>query len=275
MVKLEEHKHSTENKAIERMPLPDKVYVPLSQHIGKACSPEAKIGDTVLTGQKIGSAQTHVFAPVHSSISGKVISVQEWPHPLLGRAAAVVIENDKLNKLVSPQVTRPQEEIDRLSADEIRRAVFEAGVVGMGGASFPTHIKLTPPEPVDTLIINGAECEPYLNCDNRLMIERTKEIIAGIALIARCVAAKNIYIAIEENKLEAIKNFRAQEGGLTIKVIGSAYPQGGEKQLIKNILKREVPSGKLPFAVGVVVHNVATVYAIYEAVYLGKPLYER
>ncbi|MBC8436503.1 MAG: electron transport complex subunit RsxC [Candidatus Omnitrophica bacterium] len=275
MVKLEEHKHSTENKAIERMPLPDKVYVPLSQHIGKACSPEAKIGDTVLTGQKIGSAQTHVFAPVHSSISGKVISVQEWPHPLLGRAAVVVIENDKLNKLVSPQVTRPQEEIDRLSADEIRRAVFEAGVVGMGGASFPTHIKLTPPEPVDTLIINGAECEPYLNCDNRLMIERTKEIIAGIALIARCVAAKNIYIAIEENKLEAIKNFRAQEGGLTIKVIGSAYPQGGEKQLIKNILKREVPSGKLPFAVGVVVHNVATVYAIYEAVYLGKPLYER
>jgi Na+-translocating ferredoxin:NAD+ oxidoreductase subunit C len=277
MIKLEEYKHSTENKAIERMPLPDKVYIPLSQHIGKICSPQVKVQDAVVTGQKIGSAESHVFALVHSSISGRVVSIQEWPHPLLGRSQAVVIENDKLNKLISPQLTRPQEEIDRLSADEIRQAVFEAGVVGMGGAGFPAHIKLNPPKPADTLIINGAECEPYLNSDNRLMIEGAKEIASGIALIAKCVSAKNIYVAIENNKPEAIEAFKrqAQGDGFQLWILNSEYPQGGEKQLIKNILKREVSSGKLPFDAGVVVQNVATAYAVYEAVYNGKPLYER
>ncbi|MFH0762611.1 MAG: electron transport complex subunit RsxC [Candidatus Omnitrophota bacterium] len=277
MIKLQEYTTSTENRAIEKMPLPALVYIPLSQHIGKACASLVNPGDALLTGQKIGSAESHVFAPVHSSISGKVIAIREWPHPLLGKAEAVVIENDNLNKLAGPQVTRPQEEISRLSAGQIRQAVFEAGVAGMGGASFPAHIKLNPPEPVDTLLINGAECEPYLNSDNRLMIERAREILAGIALIAKCVGAKTIYIAVEENKPAALKAFQHQAPGAAYKlhILKSEYPQGGERQLIKNILKREVPAGKLPFDVGVLVHNVATVYAIYEAVYLGKPLYER
>jgi electron transport complex protein RnfC len=150
----------------------------------------------------------------------------------------------------------------------------------MGGASFPTHIKLNPPKPVDTLIINAAECEPYLTADSRLMVEKTKEILQGIALAQKCLGVKKVIIAIEDNKPEAINAFRNAIGTLhithyTLHILKSAYPQGGEKQLIKNILKKEVPSGKLPFDIGVVVHNVATIYAIYEAVYLNKPLYER
>jgi electron transport complex protein RnfC len=147
----------------------------------------------------------------------------------------------------------------------------------MGGASFPTHIKLKPPKPVDTLIINGAECEPYLTGDYRLMLEKAKEIIEGISLAAKCLGVKRVIIAIEDNKPEAIKVFSYQLPitNYQLRILKSQYPQGGEKQLIKNILGKEVPSGKLPFDIGVVVHNVATVFAIYEAVYLDKPLYER
>ena len=145
----------------------------------------------------------------------------------------------------------------------------------MGGAAFPTHIKLKPPHPVDTLIINGAECEPYLTGDYRLMLEKTKEILSGVEIVARCLGVKKIYIAIEDNKPEAIKQFTVHSSRVTVKVLKSAYPQGGEKQLIKNILGKEVPQGKLPFEIGVVVHNIATTFAIYEAVYKNKPLYER
>jgi electron transport complex protein RnfC len=153
--------------------------------------------------------------------------------------------------------------------------VLEAGIVGMGGASFPAHIKLNPPKPVNILIINAAECEPYLTGDYRLMLERTQEILLGIELVRRCLGAKEVIIAIEENKPQAIEKFRSQASGVRCQSLRSRYPQGGEKQLIKNILGKEVPSGKLPFEVGVVVHNVGTVYAIYESVYLGKALYER
>jgi electron transport complex protein RnfC len=275
MVRLEEHKHRTENKAIERIPLPSLVYIPLSQHLGKICNPEVKVGDLVARGQRIATAEAQVYAPIHASISGKVTSIQDWPHPVLGRCKAIVIEGDGSDKPLNHQTIKPPEEITKLTAAEIRNLVFEAGIVGMGGASFPTHIKLNPPKPVDTLIINGAECEPYLTADYRLMVEKTKEIIEGIELAARCLGVKDIYIAIEDNKPEAIKDFKDQGRGLKVKVLKSQYPQGGEKQLIKNILGREVPQSKLPFDVGVVVHNVATCFAIYEAAYLNKPLYER
>lgn len=276
MIKLQEHKHSTENKPIQPALLPKTVYLPLSQHIGKICSPEVKTGDMVLRGQKIASAQSNVYAPVHASVSGKVSAIREWPHPLLGRSKAIVIESDGLDKSPESGVRSP-EQIEKLTPEQIRTIIFESGIVGMGGAAFPTHIKLNPPSPADNLIINGAECEPYLTADNRLMIERAQEIIAGIALIMKCTGAKNVYIAIEDNKPEAIKIFRKELGAKSweLKVLKSAYPQGGEKQLIKAILKHEVPAGKLPFDAGVVVQNVATVFAVYEAVYLGKPLYER
>ena len=274
MVKLAEHKSRTENNPIERLPLPSKVYIPLSQHIGKICEPQVNIGDTVLTGQKIASTQANVYTPIHASISGKVVAIQDWPHPVLGRCRAVVIESDGLDR---SQVTghKSQAEIEKLIPDEIRKIVFEAGIVGMGGASFPTHIKLTPPKPVDTLIINGAECEPFLTSDYRLMLEKTREILLGIELAKKCLRVNKIYIAIEDNKPQAVNQFAGNRLGLSVKVLSSAYPQGGEKQLIKNILGKEVPSGKLPFDIGVVVHNVATVFAIYEAVYQNKPLFER
>ena len=275
MVRLEEHKHETENKAIEKLPLPLKAYIPLSQHIGKICEPLVKIGDVVLTGQKIAAAQAQVTASVHASLSGKISAIIDSPHPVLGRCKAIVIESDSLDKRIEERI-RTKEEADNLTADEIRNIVSESGILGIGGPSFPTHIKLNSPKPIDTLIINGAECEPYLNSDNRLMIEKTKEIIAGIGLIVKCAGAKQVFIAIEDNKPQAIKAFKAISGiQYDIRVLKSQYPQGGEKQLIKAILKREVPSGKLPLDIGVVVQNVATVNAIYEAVYLGKPLYER
>ena len=276
MVKLKEYKSRTENKAIERLPLPSRVYIPLSQHVGKICSPQVKIGDTVLTGQRIAEAQARIYSPIHASLSGKAISIEDWPHPVLGRCKVIVIENDGLDR---PQVAgrRSQEEVERLTPEQIRSIVFDAGIVGLGGAAFPTHIKLTPPKPVDTLIINGAECEPFLTADYRLMVEKTKEILSGIALVEKCLAAKFVYIAVEDNKPEAIRAFsyKLQVTSHKLKVLKSQYPQGGEKQLIKNILGKEVPSGKLPFDIGVVVQNVATVFAIYEAVYLNRPLYER
>jgi len=272
MVKLAENKRYSENKAIERSPLPGKVYLPLIQHLGKICNPEVKADDVVTLGQRIASVQAHVYAPIHATISGKVVSIVDWPHPVLGRAKAIVLEGDGRDdhSLFS---LKNQQEIDNLSPEDIRRIVLDAGIVGMGGASFPTHIKLNPPKPVNTLIINGAECEPYLTADARLMVEKTAEVSIGIALVARCLGVKEIYIGIEDNKPEAIKAF--SKASFKVKVLKSDYPQGGEKQLIQNILGKQIPRGKLPFDIGVVVQNVATVYAIYEAVYRLKPLIER
>ena len=281
MVRLEDNKFYTENKAIEVLPLPRKVYIPLSQHLGQPCKPIVEIGDIVALGQKIGSIDAHLYAPVHASISGKVVSIEDYPHPILGKSKTIVIERDGSSASPNYKI-RPQDEVDKLTSQEIRNIIFESGIVGMGGASFPTHIKLNPPKSVDTLIINGAECEPYLTADYRLMIEKTDEIVKGVELVARCLGVKKVYIAIEDNKPEAIKRFEIRNSCLTgrqakfeIKILKSAYPQGGEKQLIKSVLGKEVPRGKLPFDAGVMVHNIGTVFAIYEAVYLSKPLYER
>lgn len=274
MVKLEEHKHLTEDRPIEKMPEPKKAYIPLSQHLGKPCLALVKAQDTVSLGQKIAAVEAHVYAPIHSSISGKVIAIEDWPHPSLGRCKSIIIENGGSGK---PQSAGPrtQDEIDKLSPEQVRAIIFEAGIVGMGGAGFPSHIKLNPAKLVDTLIINAAECEPYLTADYRLMIEKMRELVSAIGLIKRILAVKDVYLAIEDNKPKAIEGFRIQSCGFKVKVLKTAYPQGGEKQLIKSVLGREVPSGKLPFDVGVIVHNIGTVFAIYEAVYNSKPLYER
>ena len=278
MVKLSENKRQTQDKALEKISAPAKAYIPLIQHIGKACSPLVNTGDYVFLGQKIASAEAHVFSPIHASVSGRVAGVQEWPHPVIGRCGTIVIENDRQDRLSGNQGIRESGEVNGLTPEQIRNIIFEAGIVGMGGASFPTHIKLNPPKPVDTLIVNGAECEPYLTSDYRLMVEKTEEILKGIELVVKCVGAKKVFIAIEDNKPDAIKAFEGQrvKGSKgQVRVLKTVYPQGGEKQLIKNILKKEVPQGKLPFDIGVLVHNVGTLFAIYEAVYLGKPLYER
>ncbi|MFA6217921.1 MAG: electron transport complex subunit RsxC [Candidatus Omnitrophota bacterium] len=277
MIKLAEHKSQTEHKTIQASSLPARVYLPLSQHLGKICSAEVAVGDMVLKGQRIAAANAGVYAPIHASLSGKVAAIKDWPHPLLGRCPAIVIESDLADKTIATQTPRPRNEIDTLTPGQIRAEVFAAGIVGLGGASFPTHIKLTPPKPIDSLIINGAECEPYLTSDDRLMVEKTKEIILGIQLIEKCLGAKHVYIAIETNKPQAIKIFKELLGnsGYKLYILKSQYPQGGEKQLIQSVLKRQVPEGKFPFDIGVVVQNVATSYAIYEALYLRKTLYER
>lgn len=274
MVRLTENKQVVENKAIEKLPLPAKVYLPLIQHSGKICNPLVKIGDIVSAGQKIAGTDAHVYALIHASISGKVIAIQDWSHPVLGRAKAIVIEGDGQDKVGSEQNIKASEEVSKLTPEQIRKIVFDAGIVGMGGASFPTHIKLNPPKPVNTLIINGAECEPYLTADARLMVEKTAQILKGMELVARCLGVKEIYLAIEENKPEAISKFKLALGSRCV-VLKSQYPQGGEKQLIQNVLGKQIPRGKLPFDIGVLVQNVATVYAIYEAVYQNKPLFER
>jgi electron transport complex protein RnfC len=278
MVRLKEEKIQTERKAIEIMPLPSRVYIPLIQHLGKACLPQVKIGDSVLVGQRLASVDAHVYAPIHASISAKVAVITDRPHPVLGDCLAIIIDSDAKDGLFDQVlVQRTKEEIEKLESGQIINIIFESGIVGMGGAGFPTHIKLNPPKPVKDLIINGAECEPYLTVDYRLMVEKTDQIVSGIELAVKCLGVKKVHIAIEGNKPEAIEAFkhRLKNTDYELCILKSDYPQGGEKQLIKSILKKEVPSGKLPFDVGVVVQNVATVFAIYEAVYLHKPLYER
>jgi len=278
MVRLEENKFHTQDKPIEPSPLPAKAYIPISQHIGAPCDKIlVKPGDPVLRGQLIAQSEAKVFSPIHSSISGKVTAIQNWPHPFRGTCRAIIIEGDGKDLPVAAQAQKTKDEAEKLTPQQIREAVFHAGIVGMGGAAFPTHIKLNPPKPVDTLIINIAECEPYLTGDSQLVTEKTQEIINGITLIKNCLNCSKVYIAIEDNKESAIKTLEKNLKGTSyqMKVLKSLYPQGGEKQLIKQLLNKELPLGKLPFDLGVNVQNVSTVFAIYESVYRSKPLYER
>ncbi|MFH1655087.1 MAG: electron transport complex subunit RsxC [Candidatus Omnitrophota bacterium] len=276
MIKLKEHKESTYNKPIKSAKLPAKVFIPLNQHCGIPCIPKVNVGDQVKTGQLIGDLDKGLFAPVHASISGKVLSIQDCPHPDLGSGKAIVIENDKTDAMVDAKV-RTQQEIDKLSIDELQKIIFDAGIVGLGGGAFPTHEKLVPPKKIYYFILNGAECEPYLTNDFVLMRERASEIISGLKIALKILGEPQCYIAIENNKPEAIKIMRQliKDTNFKLKILKSSYPQGGEKQLTKSVLNREVPLGGLPFDIGIVVHNVGTVFAIYEAVYKSKPLYER
>jgi Na+-translocating ferredoxin:NAD+ oxidoreductase subunit C len=280
MVRIAEYKFYTEHKLIETLPAPAVVYIPIIQHLGKPCDVfDVKTGDQVSVGQRLAIAASQPFAPIHSSVSGKVTGILNWPHPVLGTCKAIAIENDHLDTLFrNPAEDISSKAAQSLTAKQIRDAVFEAGIVGMGGASFPTHIKLQPPKPVNTLIINIAECEPYLTGDSQLTIEKTDQVIAGIGLVSSCFPhLKKVIIAIEDNKPHTIKTLKKAltNTSYTLAVLKAQYPQGGEKQLIKKILNIEVPRTKLPFEVGVNVQNVSTVFAVYEAVYAHKPLYER
>ncbi len=277
-------KEVTQAIAIKEIKPPSEVILPLLQHIGAPSQPNVVVGEKVKVGTKIAEAKEYVSSPIHSSVSGEIKAIESRPHPLLGQYKAIVIESDAQGSLDS--AIKDRESISSLSADEIIKIICNSGIVGLGGAAFPTHVKLTPPKekPIDTFILNGAECEPYLTADYRLMIEKTKEILKGIDLIVRCLGIKQVYIAIEDNRSEAIESFKLMleresrienRESRKLVVLKSEYPQGAEIQLIKTVLAREVPPGGLPFDVGVVVNNVATCFAIYEAVYKNKPLYER
>ncbi|MCD6218994.1 electron transport complex subunit RsxC [Candidatus Calescamantes bacterium] len=266
----------TSSLPIEELPLPEKVIIPLQQHIGAPNQPTVKKGDEVFTGTLLGKSDAFVSSPVFSSITGKVVEIGEFPHPVLGRGKAIVIEKDE-EEIIDPSL-KPIDNPENTKIQVLLDTIREKGIVGMGGAAFPTHVKLSPPssKPIDTVIINGAECEPYLTCDERLMIENGEEIIKGVKIIQRILNPERTIIAIEENKPEAISSIgKLIEKDIEIVILKTKYPQGGEKQLIKAVLKRDVPSGGLPLDIGVVVHNVGTCFAIYEAIYRGKPLYER
>jgi len=276
-------KDITKNKKIEIAPMPRKAVLPLSQHAGAPSEPIVNIGDSVKTGALIAQAKGFISANLHSSVSGKVIAIEDSPHPIMGVSKAIVIESDgQDSKAYLGPI--PASGISGLSKEGIINLIKEAGIVGLGGAAFPLSVKLapSPAKKINTLIINGAECEPFLTCDHRLMIEKPKEIISGAQLIAKALDVKDIIIGIEENKTDAIEAmnsaiFRVKGEGLRVEVkrLKTRYPQGGEKQLIKTLLNKEVPSGGLPLDIGVVVNNAQTAFAVYEAVYLKKPLYER
>jgi electron transport complex protein RnfC len=277
--------HPPENKAategLESRPAkaPAFVAVSFSQHIGKPSTPLVKIGDRVLRGQRIADGQGFVSASAHASISGTAKGVVQLRHPLGFLVDALKIENDFQDEW-HPDASMDRD-VSAMSVDEIKNAIHDAGIVGMGGATFPTHVKLAPPpdKPMDTLILNGAECEPYLTADDRLMTERPEDILRGMELIARAVNAKTLVVGIEDNKPRAVKSMQDAVGRLGMKIEVRAlpvmYPQGAEKQLIYAITGRTVPSGGLPMDVGVLVHNTATAYACYEAVRYNRPVTER
>ena len=282
-VYLPEDKDKTKGLSIQPIPIPERIVIPLSQHTGAICEPLLKVDDLVKKGQKIGEGKGLITSPVHSSISGKVIDISFQPHPLGNDIVSITIESDGKDEWVDN--LKQNEDYLSVEPERLREIIKEAGIVGMGGAQFPAHIKLSPTNgnKVDYVILNGAECEPFITSDHRLMVEKSSEIIEGLKIIMRILSVKKGFIGIEKNKPDAIKAMQIAEWGMrngdksAIEVVGLnvKYPQGSEKQLIKSVLKREVPSGKLPMDVGVVVNNIGTVYAIYNAVRYGKPLIER
>lgn len=273
-----DYKFYSEKSGIEKADLPRKVIIPMSQHIGAPCLPCVEIGEDVLTGQVIGKAGGFVSVPIHSSVSGKVVGLAKYPNSSGKEVMSVFIESDGQDKWLK----KPQKEMNYLSleAEEIKRRILESGKVGLGGATFPTHVKLSPPKgkKIEWLILNGAECEPFLTADHRLMVEKPEEIIEGTRILMHSLGITKAAIGIENNKMDAIRIMtKAAEAhdGIEIITCEVKYPQGAEKNLIKAIIDKEVPSGGLPMDVGVVVQNVGTAFAVYEAVALNKPLIER
>jgi len=281
-----ENKEFTQSCPIEPMPLPAQLTVPLSQHLGAPCKPVVGKKEAVKAGQLIGSSDAFVSAPVHSPADGTVKDIALVPHPVIGRTLAVIIDVDRENaNPKQPCCERFDENFNprKWTIEQICTAVHRAGIVGMGGAGFPTRVKIepNPSMPKEILVINGCECEPFITCDYRVMLEWTWQVLAGIRLAARAAEVGRVIIGIEDNKPDAIEVFRqaiasCPEGeNIQIVAVKTKYPQGGERQLIKSVLKKTVPAGSIPPTIGVCVLNVATCAAIAEAVALGTPLTHR
>jgi electron transport complex protein RnfC len=273
-----EYKEYTDTKPTEKAGIPAKIILPLSQNLGAPAKPLVKVGDKVTVGQKIAEPQGFVSVPLHSSITGKVVEISNHLHPNGHMALSIVIEKE------GDDQEFPMNEVknwDSLPKEKILESIKEAGIVGFGGATFPTHVKLNPPKekPIDAVILNGAECEPYLTSDHRLMLEKPLEIIEGLKILMKVTGAAKGYVGIENNKKDAaevLSEAAKDRKDIQIVVVKVKYPQGGEKQLIKSILNRRVPPPPgLPMDVGVVVQNVATSAAVYDAVRFRKPFIER
>ncbi len=271
-----EGKEPTEAKPLVRFPEPKTVVIPLSMHLGAPATPVVAVGDEVKVGQKIGEAAGFISAPVHSSVSGKVVAIEDRPHATRGKCLSVVIESDGLDTL--DESVKPNKPLDELTPDEIIEIVKNAGIVGMGGAGFPTYVKLKPNKPVDTILLNGCECEPLLTADHRVLLEYADDVIFGLKAMIKTVGAEKGVIVIEDNKPDAIELMQAKVAdidNIEVCVAKTKYPQGAEKMLIKRVTGKMVPSGGLPADVGCIVANISTTKAVADAIQTGMPLIER
>lgn len=269
-------KKKTEHRVIEDAVIPKTVVLPLSQHAGAPAKPIVEVGQEVKVGELIAEPSAFISAPIHASVSGKVIAIEPRMTFLGKTMDGIVIEADEEQGEL-PKINR---NVNELTVAQIQQIVRDAGIVGLGGAAFPTNVKLAPPKDtiIDTVIINGCECEPYLTCDHRQMLENADELVGGTKLLLKAVNAKKAYIGIETNKLDAIELMLEKTkniDNIDVAAVETRYPQGAEKQLIQAILGREVPTGALPSSVGSLVQNVGTTIAIYMACAFGKPLIER
>jgi electron transport complex protein RnfC len=275
-----EAKGLTAGLAIETMPLPAELELVLGQHIGAPCSPTVTRKDEVTEGQVVGTVTKGLGVPLHAPAAGTVSALGVSAHPMRVTTPSITI---KTNREIAP-VQYSRQEWQGLNREELLQRVQNGGVIGVGGAGFPSHVKLSPPpnNPIDTLILNGAECEPYITADHRQMVEKSAEIVEGAQVILKILGISNCQIGIENNKPDAIAamteaaaKLSTPQAQVTVRPMQVKYPQGSEKQLIQAVTGRKVPGLALPSAVGVVVHNVSTARAIYDAVVLGKPLYEK
>ena len=270
-------KAATNEKAIEKLPAPAEVVIPMSMHFGAPCTPLVKAGDHVKVGQKIGEFKG-LGAPIHASVSGTVKAVEPRPYSMGGNMMSVIIENDFQDEL-SEEIQAPANP-DALSVEEMIEAVKNAGIVGMGGATFPTHVKISGGiGQVDTVIINGAECEPYITGDHRTMLERPEEIIGGATYLAKMFGVDKVVIGVEDNKqngIDAMNKVIAEKNApVVVEPLRCRYPQGGEKQLCQAITGKQVPPGGLPSNIGCAVFNINTTCAIFRAITQGMPVVQK
>ena len=271
-----EKKELCENEPLLRFPESDIMVIPLSQHSGAPAKPVVQVGDYVKVGQVIGEPAAFISAYVHSSVSGKVLAIEERVHPATRGGLSVVIENDK--KYVVDESVKPKGDLSTLSKEDIVNIVKEAGIAGMGGAGFPTSVKLAPGKPIEAVLLNGCECEPMLTADHKLLLHYADDVIYGLKAVMKAVEAPKGIIVIEDNKPDAVELLKSKceaYDDIEVTVAKTKYPQGAEKMLIKRVLGRMVPSGGLPADVGAVVCNVSTVKAISDAIQKGMPLIER
>jgi electron transport complex protein RnfC len=267
-----EQKELSENLAFEKMPAPKQIIIPLSQHAGKPAKPLVKKGSEVKAGEIIAEQEGFVSSPIHSPVTGKVVKITSSITPSGTLKESIIIEpNDSDETIKMPELN-----INSVTPDEIKERIKSAGIVGQGGAAFPTFVKLSPPadKKIDYIIINGCECEPYLTRDYRYMLERTEDLISGLRLIMKSIGVDKGVIGIEDNKPVAIQKLNDAVKNIpevSIEVLKTKYPQGAEKMLIKAVTGKEVPPGKLPFDVGCIIQNIGTAIAIHDAVVNGLP----
>lgn len=271
-----DRKELTSNKGLIPLKSPESVVIPLRQHIGVPCKPLVKIGDQVSMGQKIGDGEG-LCVPVHASVSGVVTAIEDRPHPGGGMEKSVIIRNDHKNTWHESIAPHPAP--DKINAPELFRMIREAGIVGLGGATFSTEVKASgSKEKIDTLLINACECEPYITADDMLMMTEPKRVLQGVELLTNALEPKRVVLAVEDNKkqaADAILKHLDKYPQIEFKILPTRYPQGAEKQLIKAVTGREVPPGKLPADVACSVFNVSTMAAVQQAVYEGRPLIRR